>query len=523
LALLCCAATTPAFCATPSDALVMAWNIDNISTFDPAQIGETTGYELLQNTCDSLVDFDPADESKVIPALAESWEVSEDNTRISFRIRDGLVFPSGNAATASDLAWSMHRALTLNLGASAYLTEWGFTTENAADRIVAPDERTLVLKFDKPYSPQLILQAIGTSRSASAILDRKLLLGNEQDGDLGNKYLVNRTACVGAYSLAQWNAGESIVLQSNENYWGKKPALSRVLIRHVAEPGTQRLLLEQGDIDVARDLTTNDVSDLEKAPNVVVQKTLRPQLFYWMFNVGDPIFSNMKVRQAMRYLVDYQGLGDTVMKNLGRPRSSFVPLGSVGALDEKAGAPFALDLEKAKTLLAEAGYPDGFEATVLATTAIFVAPVAQSIQQNAAKINVKLNIETAANPQVAGKVRAREFSAAMMAWQADYPDAHNNASRWVYNPDNSMEAKLTQYPSWRASFQDQAMNETVLAALLEADPAKRADLYHDLQTGLMETGPYTVMFQTYYLAATRKELLNWTWNGFRNYSADVSK
>jgi peptide/nickel transport system substrate-binding protein len=67
------------------------------------------------------------------------------------------------------------------------------------------------------------------------------------------------------------------------------------------------------------------------------------------------------------------------------------------------------------------------------------------------------------------------------------------------------------------------MNETVLAALLEADPAKRADLYHDLQTGLMETGPYTVMFQTYYLAATRKELLNWTWNGFRNYYADVSK
>jgi peptide/nickel transport system substrate-binding protein len=521
----CCLAftSTAADAGTPKTALVMAWNIDAISTFDPAQVGEVVTLELLQNTCDSLADFDPTDERKVIPLFAESWTVSPDRKTITFKVRQGAKFPSGNVATAGDVALSMQRVVKLGLGASVALTEYGFSKDNVEQRITAPDDTTLVLAFDKAYPTTLLLQAIAANR-VTAILDMKTVMANQQNGDLGNKYLATHTECIGPYRLAQWNAGESVLLQANDNYWGKKPALKRVLIKHVSESGTQRLLLGQGDVDVARDLTPEDIKDLESAKDISIAKVLRPQLYLWTFNIseGGP-FANEKVRLAMRYLVDYEGLGKTVMANLGVPRASFVQIGAIGALDEKQGEPFKLDLDKAKALLTEAGYPNGFEAKLIFGTLPHAAPIAESVQQNAAKVGVKLSLERMANAQLFAKVRGREFQSAMQAWQTGVPDAHGNASRLVYNPDNRPEAKLTQLPVWRTGFQSKELNEKVDAALLEPDAAKRDALYAELQKEVMATGPMAIMFQMYNTAAVRNDLKNWTWNGFQTYYAQAAK
>lgn len=428
----------PAHAATPASALVMAWNVDAISTFDPAQVGEVVTNELLQNTCDSLVDFDPKDESKVMPLLAKSWDVSEDRKQITFHLNEGMKFPSGEAATAKELAWSMQRVVMLGYGNAATLTEYGFTKDTVKDRIVAKDDNTLVLTLDNPYPTNLILQAIGANR-VSALLDQATLTKNEVNGDFGNKYLATNTACVGPYKLVQWNAGESIVLQANDDYYGKAAKLKRVLIRHVAEPGTQRLLLQKGDVDIARDLSPDDLADLDGKPGLKVERVLKPQLFFWTFNALDPVFKDEKVRLAMRYLIDYDGLGKSVMKYLGVPRASFAQLGATGALDAEQGQPFKLDIEKAKALLTEAGYPNGFEANVLIGTLPHSAPIAQSIQQNASKVGVKLNLERMANSQLFARIRGREFQTGMLAWQTSVPDAHGNASRLIYNPDNRPE------------------------------------------------------------------------------------
>jgi peptide/nickel transport system substrate-binding protein len=516
------ALATGAVAATPKTALVMAWNIDAISTFDPAQVGEVVTNELLQNTCDALVEFDPADERKVLPKLAESWAVSPDRQTITFNIRPGLKFPSGNPATTGDMAWSLQRVVKLGFGNAATLTEYGFTKQNVEERITAPDDKTLVMKFDQPYPTTLLLQAIAANRVAT-VMDRKVLMANEQNGDLGNKYLATHTECVGPYKLMQWNAGESILLQANDGYWGKAPALKRILIKHVAEAGTQRLMVSQGDVDVARDLTPEDLKDLESSKDVSIAKVLKPQLFFWTFNLAEKPFDNEKVRLAMRYLIDYDGLGSTVMKYLGVPRASFAQLGAVGALDDKAGQPFKLDLDKAKQLLTEAGYPDGFEAKVYFGTLPHSAPIAQSVQQNASKLGVKLTLERMANNQLFAKVRGREYQSAMLAWQTGVPDAHGNASRLVFNPDNRPEAKLTQMPSWRAAFKSDELNAKITAALLEPDTDKRDALYADIQRDVMAKGPMAIMFQMYNIAVVRKEVKNWTWNGFQTYYAPVAK
>lgn len=512
----------PALAATPDSALVMAWNIDAISTFDPAQIGEVVTNELMQNTCDSLVDFDPADESKVIPLLAKSWDVSPDRMQITFHLNENMKFPGGEPATAKELAWSMQRVVQLGFGNASTLTEYGFSKDNVKERLAATDDNTLVMKLDKPYPTNLILQAIGANR-VSALLDMKTLLAKEVNGDLGNKYLATNTACVGPYRLVQWNAGESIVLQANDGYYGVKPKLTRVLIRHVAEPGTQRLLLTQGDVDMARDLSPDDLADLDGKPGLKIERVLKPQLFFWTFNAADPIFQNEKVRLAMRYLIDYDGLAKSVMTYLGVPRASFAQIGAVGALDEKEGQPFKLDLEKAKALLTEAGYSNGFESDVLFGTLPHSAPIAQSIQQNAAKVGVKLNLERMANAQLFSRIRGREFKSGMLAWQTGVPDAHGNASRLVYNPDNRAEAKLTQIPAWRSSFQNDDFNKRVQEALLEGDPEKRNQIYYSLQKDVMEKGPMAIMFQMYNILGMSDKVKDWTWNGFRVYYRSASK
>jgi len=414
------------------------------------------------------------------------------------------------------------RVIKLNAANAAALGEYGLNAETIEKALTAPDDHTLVMKFDKPYPANLVLTALAANR-ISTLLDRETILQNEQEGDLGNKYLTTNTACVGAYRLVQWNAGENIVLEASPHYWGDEPKLKRVLIRHVAEPGTQRLLLERGDVDVARNLASEDIADLEAKDAAQIVRTLRPTLYYWSFNNTDPILSNDKVRLAMRYLIDYDGLSQTILKGIGVPRASFVQLGAFGALDEREGQPFSLDLEKAKALLAEAGYADGFPLKVIIGTEPYASPLTQSIEANAAKIGVNLEIERVATAQLFSKVRGREFQTAMLGWTTNVPDAHGNASRQVYNPGNEMEANNTMYPSWRSAYFDEAINEQVLDALFEKDLGERERKYQDLQRQMMESGPQAYIFQAYNLATLSHAVKNWTANGFRVYYSMVEK
>ncbi|MDX6752495.1 ABC transporter substrate-binding protein [Geminicoccaceae bacterium 1502E] len=508
--------------ATPDNALVMAWNIDAISTFDPAQIGEVVTNELILNICDSLASFDPEDEKNVLPAVARSWSASDDGRSITFELRDDLVFPSGNPVTAEDAAFSLKRVVELGFGNAATLNEYGFVKEKIDEQVVVEGPHTLTLNLDKPYPTRLILQAIAANRVAN-VLDKKTVLEHEQDGDLGNKYLTSNTECVGPYRLRQWNAGEVVVLEANENYGGEPAGLKRVIIRHVAEAGAQRLLLEQGDVDVARNLTAEDMRDLEQSDEIRVAKALQPQFFYMGFSEEDERLANPKVREAFRWLVDYEGLGKTVMAYDGVPRASFVQLGAFGALDEKDGQPFSLDVDKAKALLEEAGYGDGFEATLIIGTQPYASPIAQHVQQNASKAGIRLDIEQMANAQLFSRYRGRDFDTIMLGWSTGVPDAHGMASRHVYNPDNSAEAKLTMYPSWRASFYSEEYNKRVDEALFEQDEAKRAELYHQMQRDIMKDGPFAYLFQIVNTAGVRSSLDNWTWNGFRTYYDLASK
>ncbi|WP_208438379.1 ABC transporter substrate-binding protein [Bartonella vinsonii] len=509
--------------ASSKDTLVLAWNIDSISSFDPAQTVEVVTSELLTNICSALVQYDKHDPTKIRPAMAKSWNVFDNGKRIVFHLRDDLKFDDGRAATAQDLAWSMQRIIKLGLNYAQFLMDYGFTKDNIETNIQALDDKTLQLKLDKPYPVQLILTVIGQSY-ASALLDRKTIEAKSVDGDMGNKYLATHSACVGPYKLVRWFPGEKVVLQATQHYWGDMPKIKQIVVQHVAESVSQRLLLEKGDVDIARDLSSEDVLDIERQGGAVkISRVLRPQIIYLSLNNKNAIFAQEKVRLALRYLIDYEGLGNTVLKGIGIPRATYMSLGVPGALDEKEGLPFKLDLEKAKQLISEAGYPDGFKANLLVGSLSYMSSVAQSIQANARKIGVELTIEKMAQNQLLNRVRGGNYDTALMGWGGADPDGHPASLNHVFNPDPTFTKKHNMYLAWRAGYYDENINKMVMDALFEQDQKKRIAQYRALQHYVFEHGPMVYLFQTYYTVGMGASVKKWVWNSFRLYYNEAEK
>lgn len=512
--------------ATPKDALVMAWNLDALITFDPAQIGEVNGNDIIRNVCEPMVNYDLKDTSKIVPGAASSWKVADDGMTITFTFRDDLTFPSGKKATAKDAAWSMQRAVYLGFGNAANITEWGFTKDNIAERISAPDDRTLVVKLDRPYPVGLLLSSIFASNTAS-ILDQEegMKLAKTVDGksDYGNAAFKTNPVCVGPYRVTKWDTNDVVILTRNDNYWGTKAKLRRVIIRHVPESGAERLLLEKGDIDVARLLTTDDLMALAKEKDIHIEQTVMHGFTYLDFNCTDPILGNAKVREAFRYLIDYDALGKSILQYQGKPRASLIPADAFGGLDEKAGQPFKLDLAKAKALITEAGYPNGFSKTFILSANNISPALAQHVAANAAKIGIELKLEQMADAQLFTRGRSRDFQVMLIGWGAGYPDGNSMVSRHAVNPDNRPEAKLAQYPSWRSAWQDEAINTKADLAKMERDPAKRIALYHEIQEFMMHNGPMAYIAQTIRPIAVRSEVKGFALTPFNVAYATAGK
>jgi peptide/nickel transport system substrate-binding protein len=289
---------------TPANMLVIANRIDDITTIDPAQSFEFAGSDVSRNIYSRLVNFDPLNlEAGYQPDLAESWTVSEDGRTITFTMREGVKFHSGNPVRAEDAEFSLRRVVILNKTPSFILTQFGFTADNVGETIVA-DGNTISITTDKRYATSFVLNCL--TAVIGGIVDKEVVMANEVDGDLGNSWLATNSAGAGPYKLQGWKPNESVTLVSNPNYYGGAPAMERVIVRHVQESATQRLMLERGDIDVARNLNPEDVAGASKAEDITIDSELRGRLMYIAVNQKHEHLAKPEVRQAIKYLVDYK-------------------------------------------------------------------------------------------------------------------------------------------------------------------------------------------------------------------------
>ncbi len=474
---------------TPPNMLVIANRIDDITSLDPAESFEFAGSDVSRNVYGKLVNFDPMNlDAGYGPDLAASWTVSEDGRTITFTMREGVKFASGNPVRAEDAAWSLQRAVILNKTPSFILTQFGFTPENVKDTIKA-DGNTVSITTDKRYATSFVLNCL--TATIGGILDKEEVMKHVDGDDMGNTWLKTNTAGSGAYTLVSWKPNESVTLQANPNFYMGEPAMKRVVVRHVQESSTQRLLLERGDIDVARNLNPEDVAGLEGTAGIAIDSELRGRLMYTSFNQKHPVLSKPEVRQAMKYLIDYEGMQNSFLKGQYVIHQNFLPATYLGAVDEN---PFSLNIEKAKELLAKAGV-SGLEIEVGVREAQERIEIAQSLQNTFAQAGIKLNITVGTAKQILSRYRARELDMYLGAWGPDYPDPHTNAGTFAYNPDNSDEAQATGLLAWRNAWDTDGLTEQVAAAVVEGDRDVRAKMYADIQAKFREVSPFAIMYQ----------------------------
>ena len=345
-------AAPAAMAETPPDTLIQAWAIDDVISLDPAEVFEFTASEILGNSYQGLVGYDVNDVSDVFGVLAESWEVSEDGKTFTFTMRPGLEFASGNPITAADPVYSLRRAVKLDKSPAFILTQFGLTADNVDERVRQTGEMTFELEMDQPYAPTLLLYSL--TATVGFVVDSALVQEHEQDGDFGYEWLKTNYAGSGPFVIREWRANEAVVLERNPNFSGEMGTLERAIYRHIPEAATQRLLLEQADVDIARNLGAEEIAALADAEGIDIESGVKGSIYYMGLNQRNEALANPQVREAMKYLVDYQAIADTIMAGKVKVHQTYLPEGFLGALDE---APYSLDVEKAKELLAEAGYP----------------------------------------------------------------------------------------------------------------------------------------------------------------------
>jgi peptide/nickel transport system substrate-binding protein len=378
--------------------------------------------------------------------------------------------------------------VTLNKTPSFILTQFGFTPENVGETIVA-DGNTIRITTDKRYATSFVLNCL--TATIGGVVDKEVVMANEVDGDLGNSWLATNSAGSGPYVLQSWKPNESVTLVSNPDYYGGAPAMERVIVRHVQESATQRLMLERGDIDVARNLNPEDIAGARAAEGIAIDDELRGRLMYISVNQKHEMLSKPEVREAIKYLVDYEGMQNSFLNGQYTIHQNFLPRTYLGAVDEN---PFSLNIEKAKELLASAGVGP-FEIEVGVREAQERIEIAQSLQNTFAQAGITLNITVGTAKAILGRYRARELDMYMGAWGPDYPDPHTNAGTFAYNPDNSDEAGATGLLAYRNAWDTGGLTEKVAAAVVEGDRDTRARMYAEIQSEFRDTAPFAVMFQ----------------------------
>lgn len=493
--------------ATPPDQLIIGMSMNNLLSLDPAAATGLDVAEIGANLYDMLIELDPKTPTKILPALAQSWKISEDRRTLTFTLQKGVKFQSGNPLTAEDVAWSLQRVMKMNMALATTWKTYGFTAQNAEKFLRAPDASTFVLELPEPTDPKLVLYTLGSSPSAF-ILDRKKVMENEKNGDFGAAWLITHAAGSGPFALDDWRAKDSLLMSRFDGYWRGAPKLRRIIVRHMTESQTMRLMIDRGDIDLATGMSAPDVEAMKKNPNVAIEAVKRGTLYYVALSMKDPKFVDKRVRQAIRDLIDYDGINKTVMPNYGIYHQRPIQMGLPATLPDPG---YKLNVPAAKKLLAEAGYAQGFKTTIRVLSDPPFINIATNLQSTLAQAGIEASVISGTGNQIYGAMRDRNFEIIVgRGGGGAEPHPHSSLRALVYNPDNSDAAKLTNFQGWRTSFFNPELNQLIDKAEVEKDEKKQNAIYQEVQKVYdQQVGAIMPISQMVDTVVVRKDIRNY--------------
>ncbi|MEJ1975119.1 MAG: ABC transporter substrate-binding protein [Acetobacteraceae bacterium] len=484
-----------AFAETPRDVAVMAMQIDDLISIDPGESFEFSGNEIGANCYERLVVPDRADPTKIVGVVADTWEVSSDALTYTFHLKQDRKFASGAPITAEDAAWSLQRAVIMNKAPGFILTQFGLTKDNVAANIRATDDHTLVIKIGQATAPTFLFYCL--SANIGSVIEKKLALSHAVGDDLANGWLKSASAGSNAWILRSWRASESVSLEAASGRGGK---LKRMIIRHVSDPSAQLLLLQKGDADIVRNLNPEQLRAVKDKPAYALQSCSTGVLNYIAMNQDVKALANPDVTAAIKWAIDYDAIAQNITPDIFKVHQAFLPEGFPGALNAN---PLHKDVDKAKALLKQAGFADGFEVTLDHQSNAPWSDVAQAIQADLGAIGIKVTLIAGEFRQVITKTRARQHQMAMLRWGSDYMDPHSNAQTFCVNEDNT-DAATNRTVAWRSKWQDLDLTGRAQDALRETDAAKRIADYEQLQKDFMHRSPFAIFLQQVSVAVLRK-------------------
>lgn len=399
--------------------------------------------------------------------LAESWEFNEDNTQITFKIREGVKFHNGETMTAEDVAFSINRAI-----ASSFTSSFSSTMERAEVK----DDTHVVLYMKQAFGP--VLQCL--SAACMGIVPKAYV---EEVGDEG---FAASPVGTGPYKFVEWKSGEKIVLERFDDYYQGKPSIKDLTFLIQADKNTAAIALESEEIDVLYAPDTADRAQLESLENVKFYSG-DGSVYMWVvaFNNEDEVFSNPKVREAISYAIDRNEMVEGYLGGFGESvEMPIVP--SVFGFDPSFKN-HELDLEKAKALLAEAGYPDGFSCSIkLNQSATYVRP-AEILQAQLRKIGIELNFDLMERAAYLSDVTTDcNYGMTLYMFTAGYADA----DYVLYGRMHSSNIGGSNY----IKYSNPAVDELLDKARASSNQDERKQLYFQVSEYVRDDVPFIPLF-----------------------------
>ena len=428
------------------------------------------------------------------PGLAEKWDVSEDGLIWTFYLRKGVKFHDGSELTAEDVKWTFDTIKDPNVG-SPFRADIEATKE-----VEVVDDYTVKFILNYPF-PNLLFNL---SNTAAGIHPANAY--EKYGDDYGKKVVIG----TGPYKLEEWIPGDKTVLVKNEEYnWGPEwmanrgPALiDKIIIKVVPDENTRMMELEVGDIHILRNVPETYVEQLEKNPDITVYKEPATKLGYLAYATDKEPFTDVRVRRAINHALNPEEIIQFVFRGLGEVAYGYLPFTLEDEyLGESEDLAYKYDVEKAKQLLAEAGYPDGFKATLSADNSSKSSKLAEIIQRQLKEAGIETEIQLYDSAAYADMLKEgkqelfiREYSwpnADILDWfllseRFPYP----NHSRWVDEKTDELIMSAARRPTWE----------------------ERAEGYKEVQRYLIDQAVWAPIYVPMQIIAARKEVKNFKYH-----------
>ena len=426
----------------------------DVTSLDPHQGKETPAVQVNTQIFDTLVTVDP-ETNEVVPQIAESWEQTDDQTYV-FKIREGIKFHDGSDLTAEDVKFSLDRAR--NSAAVSYIV-------NFIEEVTVDDDHTVTVKTTAPYAPTLRNLAI----PFAAIVPKAVVEADE------NAFIQNPVGS-GPYKFVEWNHGDHVTLKAFDDYYAGKPETENLIMKVIPETSQRTIALETGEVDLAYDLAVNDIPKVNSDDKLTVYEIPSLTCWYVSMNMNKKPFDNPKVREAMSMAIDRQTIIDTINAGSGQTADAIIAPAVFGYYSTGVKE---YNPTKAKELLAEAGYPNGFSTTLWVNDNQSRIEMCQAMQAMLLEVGVQCNLEVLEFGSFISRTTAGDHDLAYFGWTTSSGDADYS----YYSLEHSTQQGAAGNRSFLA---DPDVDKLIEEARSNTNEEERKELYKELAIKLDE-------------------------------------